>query len=112
MGKTRMFDRNNQPTWLKLLNACALVIIAVIVFLSPEQRTMPVIAIGLTLFAAIASINFVIQFRDLLAHRKSTNDHRSDDESDGGEEDDPNDQEDLPSSKRAVSSLADTQGRE
>lgn len=61
-----MFDRQKQPRWLQLVNFMAVLVIAALVF--TYQMRPPLwltILLGLC-FSAVAALNFVIHFRDIL----------------------------------------------
>lgn len=61
-----MFDRENQPTWLKLVNLLAVVCIILLVFIPLADQPVWLTSLLLVLFVLIAGVNFAIQFRDLL----------------------------------------------
>lgn len=60
-----MFDRQNQPVWLKLINVLALLCLCIFIFTADVSRSGWAIAIMVGIFLIAAALNFLIQFRDL-----------------------------------------------
>lgn len=61
-----MFDRQNQPAWLKLVNLVAVLCIILIVFIPLREQPVWLTTLLLISFVLIAGVNFAIQFRDVL----------------------------------------------
>lgn len=60
-----MFDRQNQPTWLKLVNLLALLSLGAFIFTADSSRPAWAITAMVAIFLVAAALNFLIQFRDL-----------------------------------------------